>query len=384
MAAVNVRADGDGVEPWLLALADLPGISPRRLAALLSCGEPAAVHAGLAGASPHPSAALGAVLAAEPATVVSGWRAAAADDDVGGRWEAHQRAGVRVWHAGAPDWPVDALRGLAQPPPLLCTRGDRGALTHPRVALVGTRACTRYGLDVARLLGAELAAAGVAVVSGLALGIDGAAHRGALEAGGAPPIGVVGSGLDVVYPRRHRQLWQAVAERGVLISEHPLGTSPAPWRFPARNRIIAALADVVVVVESHERGGALLTAQEALELGRHVLAVPGSVHSPASSGANALLRDTSPCLGVDDVLLALGLSPAAGRDVGPGGPAAPDGPLANAVLDAVGSEALTAEQVLVRCDAPTGDVLVALQQLVLDGWLVEQGGWFERAVPVVR
>src|SRR5204862_1786721 len=134
-------------------------------------------------------------------------------------------------------------------------------------------------------------AAGVAVISGLALGIDGAAHAGALEADIAPPIAVVGSGLDVIYPWRHRALWGAVEKQGVVLGEAPLGAAPEPWRFPARNRIVAALADVVIVVESRETGGSMHTVAEALRRDRPVFAAPGPVRSPTSTGTNRLLRD---------------------------------------------------------------------------------------------
>ncbi len=145
-----------------------------------------------------------------------------------------------------------------------------------RVAIIGTRSATAPGLEMARRLGAELAEAGVAIVSGLARGIDGAAHAGALpRAGAAPPIGVVGSGLDVPYPRVNAGLWSDVARAGVLISEAPPGAPPSAWRFPARNRLIAALADLVVVVESRASGGSMLTVREAIVRGRQVMAVPG-------------------------------------------------------------------------------------------------------------
>src|SRR5262249_15322114 len=156
-------------------------------------------------------------------------------------------------------------------------RGSLAALDRPRVGLVGTRRCTPTGKSVARQLGRELAACGVAVVSGLAIGIDGCAHQGALAARAAPPVGVVGSRLDVVYPKSHRRLWDDVAAAGVLLSEAPLGAPPEPWRFPARNRILAALSDVVVVVESHAAGGSMHTVRAAVDRGIPVMAVPGSV-----------------------------------------------------------------------------------------------------------
>jgi DNA processing protein len=244
------------------------------------------------------------------------------------------------------------------------------------VAVVGTRRCTRYGREVAAELGEGLAAAGVAVVSGLALGIDAAAHVGALR-GGAPPIAVVGCGLDVVYPRANRGLWQQVAATGVVLGEWPLGVAPVAWRFPARNRLIAALADVVVVVESHDRGGSLSTVAEAARRDRPVMAVPGPVRSPASAGANRLLADgCAPVCGLDDVLVALGLSPGRRRPARERRPA-PDADGA-VVLDALGWQAASLEQLAVRTGLRIGALVVALERLRVLGWIDARDGWFER------
>ena len=165
---------------------------------------------------------------------------------------------------GATGYPAVLADDLS-PPPVLFARGDVAALDGRRVTIVGTRSATAAGREVAAELGAGLAQAGVRVVSGLARGIDGWAHRGALSAvGGGPPVGVVASGLDVVYPPEHRPLWDEVVERGVLLSEVPPGTTPHALRFPLRNRILAALGEVVVVVESKRKGGSLITVEEAL------------------------------------------------------------------------------------------------------------------------
>jgi DNA processing protein len=270
-----------------------------------------------------------------------------------------------------------------EPTAVVFLRGHRSVLDGPRVAVVGTRNCTRVGRDIARELGHGLAAAGVRVVSGLALGIDGASHRGALDAGGhrgvAPPVAVVAGGLDIVYPRRHLELQREVERRGLVVSEAPLGTPPEPWRFPARNRIIAALAQAVVVVESREVGGSMHTADEALERGIPVLAVPGGVRSRASSGTNLLLAEgATPARDVDDVLAVLGL---AGRRpaCSPVGTALePADRRLCELLDAMGGEAVTFEQLVVR----TGMALAPLARLVADlesqGWVCRTGGWLER------
>ncbi len=219
--------------------------------------------------------------------------------------EAHRAPGHHILDPGDAQWP---FVNDPDPPILLFARGDLRLLERStRVAVVGTRRCTSVGRQVASSLGADLAAAGVSIVSGLALGVDAAAHHGAVEVDG-PAIGVVASGLDTVYPKSNAALWEQVAIDGLMISEVPLGERPTRWRFPARNRMIAALSDLVVVVESHARGGALSTVDEANERGIPVAVVPGSTLSPASDGTNALLFDGAmPVRNAADVLLALGM-----------------------------------------------------------------------------
>ena len=217
---------------------------------------------------------------------------------------ANAELGVEVLSPLDPRWPFGHD---PEPPGLLFCLGNLDLLRAPlAVSVVGTRRCTALGRTVAGTLGRDLASAGAVVVSGLALGIDGAAHRGALDEG-PHVVGVVAGGLDVVYPRANRPLWEEVSQRGVLISEVPTGWRPNRWRFPARNRLIAGLSEAVVVVESHERGGALTTADEAIRRNRAVMAVPGSVLSSASRGTNALLVDGAiPVRDAIDVLAYLG------------------------------------------------------------------------------
>ena len=178
----------------------------------------------------------------------------------------------------------------------------------PAVAVVGTRTCTKYGLDLARAFGAALTRSGWTVVSGLARGIDAAAHWGTVEALGAA-VAVLGNGIDVVYPRENGRLRRTIVESGgALVSEYAAGTPPDRWRFPARNRLIAAMSSAVVVVEAGERGGALITARLAAEIGRPVLVVPGDVDRPASVGCNQLIRDGAhPVLGELDLITELEL-----------------------------------------------------------------------------
>src|SRR5262245_60638475 len=184
------------------------------------------------------------------------------------------------------------LAEIHDPPPQLWLRGRAEAelLSRASVAIVGARACSSYGRAVARSLARDLAAAGVVVVSGMARGVDGEAHRGALE-GGGPTVAVLGCGIDRDYPAVHAELARRIGETGLVVSEYPPGVEPAPWRFPARNRIISGLSRAVVVVEARERSGALRTVDFALEQGRDVLVVPGEITSSLSAGVNALLRN---------------------------------------------------------------------------------------------
>lgn len=204
------------------------------------------------------------------------------------------------------------LRTIADPPALLYCKGDLECLARPAVAVVGSRAASTYGRRIAFELAGELARRGICVVSGMALGIDGEAHRGALAAGGST-IGVLGCGIDVVYPRRHGQLYREMEARGLLVSEYALGDRPEGFRFPERNRIISGLALGVVVVEAGIQSGSLITARLALEQGREVFAVPGRVDSAKSRGAHRLLQEGAKLVqGADDIFEELYLLQTAG------------------------------------------------------------------------
>lgn len=282
---------------------------------------------------------------------------------------------------GGAAYPVRLLDD-PDPPPVLYFRGDPGVIGPATVGIVGTRRATASGKDMARQLGHELAASGVTVVSGLALGIDGAAHRGALAAAAAPPVAVVGTGPDVVYPKSHADLWAQVAEGGLLLSESPPGSQPLPHRFPRRNRIIAGLSDVLVVVESARRGGSMHTVEAAMERGVTVMAVPGSVRSEVSEGTNQLIAaGCPPVCETDDVLAALNME-LAGL-VG----AAPRQPqevrprvlgIDRQVLDVVGWEATEVDVIVRRSRQRPMDVLAALDRLATNGWVARVGAAFER------
>ena len=384
------------------ALAGLPGMTPVRLAKLLDGFGPAlaweAVKAGTHPADPRRKFAV-------PARRTD-------VDDLGRRYAG---AGVRILLPGAAGYP-SMLTGDPSAPAVLFASGDPTVVERrDRVAIVGTRSATHYGRQVASELAVELADHGVVVVSGLARGIDGAAHAGALRGeseGAGPPVAVVGTGLDVVYPPSNRELWARVAGRGVVFSESALGTQPHPGVFPARNRIIAALADVVVVVESHHGGGSLYTAEAAARRGIPVCAVPGSVHSRASAGTNGLLVDGCiPVRDATDVLVAVALARAgpdaragapppaalapshranrsrparvpagtrASGGVGSGMPA-PLTPAQRTVWEAVDDTPTAFETILIRTDLPLAAAAEACGQLVESGALRSGAGWWSRS-----
>lgn len=379
-------------EAYAAALAGVEGLGPRTLGRLLR-QEP-------------PSELWRRVRSGHPADRARRWRDRSRDVDVAEVWSVHRRLGIGVSVVGTPAYP-ERLAGDVDAPGVLFHLGDPSTLgPWARVAVVGTRSATRYGLGVAAQLGAELAAAGVSVVSGLALGVDGAAHEGAVAgrvAGGdeaGPPVAVAAGGLDRPYPARHASLWRRVAAAGVVLSTAPAGRPVQQWRFPQRNRLMAALSDVVVVVESHHGGGSLYTAHEAVARSVPVGAVPGSIRSPASGGTNDLLAEGAfPVRDVIDVLSAVDLA-VAGR---PGTrrlrlPPAPDrrsgavpGPVppplamgtsldphAERVLEALGHERGSVDQLLARTSLTLGELCAALQRLEAAGRVVEEGGWWER------
>ena len=258
------------------------------------------------------------------------------------------------------------LRTIHDPPKCLYLRGqgNPAVLAGPAVAIVGARACSPYGKQVARMLARELAAAGIVVVSGLARGIDGEAHRGALDGEGTT-VAVLGCGIDRDYPASHSKLAQTIAERSLLVSEYEPGVEPAPWRFPARNRIIAGLCAATVVLEARDRSGALITAGFALEEGREVFAVPGDITSPLSAGTNALLRlGATPLTAAADVFEALGVEPT------------PRPRAAHPFLELLPA---TADELIRVTGLTPGEVAAALAELELSGLAAEGEGMYRRA-----
>jgi DNA processing protein len=357
-------------EAYAAALASLPAMGPARLLALLRQWSAEKAWAEVRRGVRLP------LRGADAASVASLWQRAASTCDVAAVWRGYVDAGIGVAALGSAAYPAPIGSDI-EPPGVVFFSGDPAVICGPRVAIVGTRRCTRYGIDVAFELGRDLAAAGVAVVSGLAVGIDASAHAGALHSTTTPPIAVVGSGLDVIYPRRNAVLWREVERRGVVLSEAPLGARPEKWRFPARNRLIAALADAVVVVESGTKGGSLHTVTEAMRRDRAVYAVPGPVRSDASAGTNRLLADgAAPACDAGDILLGLGMSPALRRPVGDDrlAPCPADAEL----LEAMGWQPASLEQLALRTALDLGAIAVSLANLETTGWVTSRGGWYER------
>ncbi len=333
----------------LLHLRLLPGLGDLRLAALLA--QHGSASAALAAGTP----ALGeaAAVARDSRPVLERLRRTRS---------LVARLGLEVLVRGRPGYPA-VLEHLHDPPALLFARGEPAFLERPAVAIVGSRRSTAYGDDVARMLGRDLARAGVVVVSGLARGIDAAAHQGALPT----TIAVLGCGIDVTYPRTNARLQERIAAEGLLLSEFMPGEPALRHNFPRRNRIIAALARGVVVVEAAAGSGSLITVEHAVSIGRDVLAVPGPVGRSTSEATNALLRDGARLvLGVEDVLDEIGIRPArgmdaAGRDANP----AVDGGRARARVGAepaAGSCAPARGAVSRGAGAPNGRLLGALSE----------------------
>jgi DNA processing protein len=301
------------------------------------------------------------------------------DDHVRRVWQRHAERDVTVLIRSSPDYP-QRLHGDPEAPAVLFCLGDPSVPNrHPTVALIGTRSPTRYGIGVAAQLGAELSASGVSVVSGLALGIDGAAHEGACAAG-APPIGVVAGGVGEPYPRRHERLWRRVAELGAIFSESPLGVRTEKWRFPVRNRLLASLSDAVVVIESRHGGGSHHTVEAALARGIPVGAVPGSIRSPTSEGTNALLSEGSfPVCGVSDILVALSLldihvkaAPSTAHSPEPYG--GPD----QALLELLSSDPTPLDRLVQLTGLDLPALCGGLERLAQAGQARDVGGWWER------
>jgi DNA processing protein len=351
-------------ESWaVLALKNLP--HDALVALLRAFGGPAQILAAS-------SAALGRVV---PDTAVARLRKPLDPDLVERvrRWLAEPGHELITWDD--PDYPR-ALLDLGFAPPALYFVGRRELLNRPALAIVGSRNATAQGRDNAHAFARALSAAGLTIVSGLALGIDGAAHRGGLEGGDSATLAVVGTGLDRVYPARHRDLARTIAAQGGLVSEFPPGTPPAAWNFPRRNRLISGLARGVLVVEAALSSGSLTTARHAGEQGREVFAIPGSIHSPLSRGCHRLLRDGAKLVETaQDVLVELGLAPDGAAALSP--TAAPANDL---LLCALGHDPVDVDTLVERTALPAEAVITRLTELELDGRVgrIAGGNWQRR------
>jgi DNA processing protein len=285
-----------------------------------------------------------------------------------------EAAGIHPLAWNDPSFPP-LLAAISDCPPVLWYRGDITSFSSsPMIAIVGSRAASSVAVDTAMRLGADLAARGVTVVSGLARGVDSAAHRGALTNGRT--IAVLGSGVDHIYPPEHKALAAQIAERGLIISEYPPGTLPLPHHFPLRNRVISGLSLAVVVIEASEKSGSLITAGCALDQGREVMAVPGNVLSGRNRGGHALLKDGAKIVETaDDIVEGLGWDPAVERTVNPESSSSPTTASEDPVLRAmIAGEPYDVDALAGRSGLDTRRLLSRLIELELAGLVRRHGG----------
>jgi DNA processing protein len=350
--------DRDEFSAWLRLL-ETPRVGREAARALLACfGSPEAVLAASTEArkavvGPGPAEALAQIPVEFEPRLAAGWH-----------WLTSGGEAREVVTLGDPRYPR-ALLDSADPPLLLYARGRIELLERPAIAIVGSRNATAQGLDNARAFAAHLGGAGWVIVSGLALGIDGAAHEGAL-AGGGGTIAVVATGLDQVYPARHRALAQKIAADGLLVSEFAVGTPALAENFPIRNRIIAWLARGTLVVEAAVQSGSLITARLAVEAGRDVFAIPGSIHSPQSRGCHALIKQGAKLVdSANDIVDELAPLAGVARVASPAPQAtpAPKDPL----LDALGYDPIGLDALIARTGQSAAELSARLLDLELQG-----------------
>ena len=367
------------------ALCALSKIGPKRLMTLLKHHDPQTAWAVVQGRA-KPNEVVEAMLRVEGLVTLLRHRATQnLQDQIEQRC---LRSGIKITIFGDENYPRALIADLA-PPAVLFYFGDLSALNNRRVGMVGTRSATASGRYLASHIAHDLATNDVCVVSGLARGIDAWAHRGALRAlesrtierladrPDGRPVGVVASGLDVVYPRENAQLWQDIATQGALISESVPGSPPEAFRFPLRNRILAALSEVLVVVESRDTGGSMITVDEAQKRDVTVLAVPGSPRNIASNGTNQLIQQGClPIIGAQDVLVALGLDNRRAQE-NIYDPRVRLSTSAQSLISMMAGSPFTFDDFVIRSDLATIDAAVALGRLEALGWIVENSGWWE-------
>lgn len=371
--AASAQPAPEDFEAWfrLLATPGVGRVTARRL--LAACGSPDAVLRA-------PRATLQALAGAEVAHAVG-----AADAAIDARLVQAQRwlAGGparSVITLGDPAYPARLLQ-TADPPLMLYVEGAVPALSAPALAIVGSRSATAQGLDNARAFAAALGREGLVVVSGLALGIDAAAHEGALAAP-AGTVAVLGTGLEPVYPPRHAALARRIAAHGALLSENPPGTPPLREHFPQRNRIIAGMTLGTLVVEAAVASGSLITARQAAEAGREVFAIPGSIHSPQARGCHALIKQGAKLVeSAADILDELRGARAGTASVPTGAAAGAQDPAASAdpLLQALGHDPVTLDALQARTGCSNAELNARLLELELDGRVARlPGGLFQR------
>ena len=366
--------DADELAAWL-RLTSIAGIGPAACRALLATfGLPDAIFC----------AKRDQLLRVVSPAIADALREApdAALADLVTRTQAWSReSGNHVLTLADPRYPKSLLE-ITDPPPLLYAKGGVEYLDRSALAIVGSRNATAQGLIDARRFAEALAAAGQTIVSGLAAGIDAAAHQGALDAGerGGSTVAVIGTGPDVVYPSSHRALAHRIAERGLIIGEFPLGVAAAAHHFPRRNRIIAGLSRGVLVVEAAARSGSLITARLAAECGRDVFAIPGSIHSPLSKGCHQLIRQGAKLVdSVTDILEEWGASPPAIKASQPAPGDAPSDPAS--LLEQLGFDPVTADELALRAGISAAQIAPKLLDLELAGHIARlPGGRVQRLI----
>jgi DNA processing protein len=353
-----------GIEDWLrfTLVPGIGGATQRKL--LQHFGSPRS-------ALDAPAAAVSTLLGA---TASAAWRAGADAGEVGGVLNWLDEPGNHLLTLADAEYPPTLLE-TADPPTVLYLKGSVDRVSMPGLAIVGSRNATPQGLSTAREFARALGSAGLTIVSGLALGIDTAAHEGGLASPGST-VAVVGTGLDIVYPARNRDLAHRIAAEGALVSEFPIGTKAIPSNFPRRNRLISGLSRGVLVVEAAIRSGSLSTARFAGEQGREVLAIPGSIHSPLSRGCHALIKQGAKLVeSAADILEELRISSPAVQPVDPG---REDDPL----LAALGHDPCDFDTLSQRTGLPVGSLQARLSELELEGRIASlPGGRFQRLLP---
>lgn len=379
-AAASVSPPSPGRLAAWLRLERTPGVGPRTAQVLLAAfGDPEAIFAaGHAALLAHVTPAQARALSLPPS------------DDTGRILDATlawlQQPGHTAIALGEPAYPA-LLANIPDPPLLLYIKGRADLLARPGLAIVGSRNASTQGKTNAAAFAEALSGAGLCIVSGLALGIDAAAHEGALRARGST-VAVIGTGPDLVYPGRNRALFERMADSGCIVSEYPVGTPPLPGNFPKRNRIISGLAAGVLVVEAAAQSGSLITARQAAEQGRDVFAIPGSIHAALAKGCHLLIREGAKLVDTAaDVLEALALSPLVdGKALHPGVSTKPLMQGANGQADAdllavLGHDPIAPDMLLAQLDISASALSSRLLMLELDGMLERlPGGLIQRVV----